>query len=149
MARPLIAVVFLSRLLAQSLTPRFEDYPATGPYRGHNAPLVLTKKDAGSRTRLREAATRKPNFAGHYVLTTWGCGAECVMGAAIDANTGHVHWLPFTICCWKADVTQPIAARLDSRLIVFTGARNEKEGDEGTHYYEFRNGEFIEIKASR
>ena len=32
-------------------------------------------------------------------------------------------------------------------LIVFSGARNEKEGDVGTHYYEFRAGKFILIKS--
>ena len=89
----------------------------------------------------------KPNFAGHYVLTAWGCGAECLMGAVIDANTGHVYWFPFTICCWSGDVDRPIDYRIHSRLLIFTGIRSEKEGDEGVHYYELKDGSFSQIRS--
>lgn len=85
----------------QTPAPRFEDYPTTGVYKGKNTPLALTRDDRTYRTRLREAAAEKPNFAGHYILAAWGCGAECVMGAVIDANTGRVSWFPHTICCWS------------------------------------------------
>jgi hypothetical protein len=132
-------------------TPQFASYPATGAYQGKNAPLVLTKKDRMFRTRLREAAVEKPNFAGHYILTEWGCGAGCVMGAVIDANSGHVYWLPHTICCWSFDVDdkfEPIDYRMDSRLIIFSGERNEKEGDDGVHFYEFNDGKFVHLKSS-
>jgi hypothetical protein len=47
------------------------------------------------------------------------------MGAVIDANTGRVYWMPHTIS-WPADVDNrfhPIAYRLNSRVIVFTGIR--------------------------
>jgi len=136
---------------AQIAAARFEAYPAIEPYRGRNAPVILSRRDQTFRTRLRSAASEKPNFAGHYILTAWGCGAECLMGAIIDANTGHVYWLPFTVCCWganAADDFQPIAFRLDSRLIVFAGQRNEKEGDGGKHYYEIVAGKLKEIRVS-
>ncbi|HXN46321.1 MAG TPA: hypothetical protein VN893_06745 [Bryobacteraceae bacterium] len=124
----------LGLLVAQKPAPRFEDYPATEAYKGKNAPVVLASPgDRKFRTMLREAAAEKPNFAGHFVLAEWGCGAGCVMGAAIDANTGKVSWLPHTICCWPVEVQEPIEFRLASRLIVFIGERNEKEGDDGTH----------------
>ena len=147
------AVVFVAIapcVLAQA-PPRFEEYPAVGAYNGKNAPLVLASKDDRAyRTQLRAAAGRRPNFAGHYVVTTWGCGSGCVMGAVIDANSGRVVWLPHTICCWPADVDdkfEPVAYRLNSRFMVFSGARNEKEGDEGTHYYEFKDGKFVYIRS--
>ncbi len=92
----------------------------------------------------------KPNFAGHYIVSTWGCGAECIMGAVIDANTGKVYWLPSTVCCWGFDVGekfQPIEFRLDSRLIVFSGERDEKEGDNGKHFYEFKDNKFVHIQS--
>jgi hypothetical protein len=72
------------------------------------------------------------------------------MGAVIDANSGKVYWLPHTICCWGAEVDdrfRPIEYRLDSRLIVFSGLRDEKEGDDGTHFYEFDNGKFIKLAS--
>lgn len=98
------------------------------------------------RTRLREAAREKPNFAGRYILTTWGCGTSCLMGAVIDAKTGRVYWLPGSICCWGYDTDEnfePIVARLDSRLLVLSGMINEEEGTNGTHFYKFENGKFI------
>src|ERR1700737_1549913 len=65
-------------------------------------------------------------------------GASCLMGAVIDAKTGKVNWWNFSICCWLGDVDdkfQPIEFRLNSKLIVFSGARNEKGGDVGAHFY--------------
>lgn len=126
--------------LGQTTIPQFKNFPAQGEYAGKNAPVVITSEDRRFRTRLKEAAQRKPNFAGHYVLTAWGCGAECLMGAVIDANTGKVHWFPHTICCWneidRDKNFTPIEFRLNSRLVVFTGLRNEQEGDQGAHFYE-------------
>jgi hypothetical protein len=73
------------------------------------------------RTRLREAAREKPNFAGHFIVTTWGCGTECVEGAIIDARTGRVFMLPFTLCCWDPvvgvdDGFKPVEFRVNSSL---------------------------------
>ncbi len=136
---------------AQSRIPRFRDYPASGTYRGKTAPLVLTRDDRMFRTRLRWAAKNlKPNFAGHYILTTWGCGTSCRAGAVIDARTGRVYWWDFSICCWwfdGGDDFQPIEVRPDSKLIVFSGARNEKDGDVGTHFYKFENGRFVHLRS--
>ena len=72
------------------------------------------------------------------------------MGAVIDAKTGRVYWWDFTVCCWPADVDEkfePIEVRLNSKLIVFSGARNEKEDDVGTHFYKFEDGRFVHIKS--
>jgi hypothetical protein len=79
-----------------------------------------------------------------------GCGAECLAGAVLDANSDEVHWFPGTICCWgdTDDKFRPIEYRVDSRLIVFSGERNEKEGDDGMHFYEFRDGKFVHINPS-
>ncbi len=134
--------------LAQTAAPRFSDYPAIGKYNGKNSVLVLRKDDMAFRTRLRSAARQPPNFAGHYIVTAWGCGAECLAGAVIDANSGGVHWFPHTICCWEADIDRPILHQLDSRLIVFIGDRNEKEGDDGSHYYEFKDGKFFHVRSA-
>jgi hypothetical protein len=49
--------------------------------------------------------------------------------------------LPFTISGWRDvhDDFEPIAFRPDSRLIVFSGQRNE-EGEMGRHYYVLERG---------
>lgn len=123
-------------------SPQFADFPA--PYTGaKQADLKLV--DAKSRryaSMLRAAARHSPNFAGHYILASWGCGASCVMAAAIDSRTGLVTWLPFTVCCWSMSIIEPLEFRPGSRLLVVHGSRDE-QGDGGeTHYYEFQNNKF-------
>ena len=149
-ALPFLVICFL-RALGQSSVPHFKDYPAGETYKGTTAALVLTKNDLAFKTRLRWAAKNlKPNFAGHYILTTWGCGAQCLMGAVIDAKTGRVYWWDFTICCWgfeTDDKFNPIEFRPDSSLIVFSGLRNEKDGDDGAHFYRFDRGRFVHIRS--
>jgi hypothetical protein len=133
---------------AQPAAPRFEEYPAAGKYNGKNAAVVLAGKDDREyRTQLRDAARKQPDFAGHYVVAQWGCGGGCVMGAAIDLNTGTVAWFPGTICCWAEtdDKFEPVRYKLTSRLIVFSGERNEKDGDDGQHYYELKDGKFVHV----
>jgi len=149
-----LLILVLSAALSghsQSRIPQFRDYPPDSKYGGKNAPVIITRKDRMYRTRLTEAAKEKPNFAGHYILTAWGCGAGCLMGAVIDANTGKVYGFPHTICCWndiqRDDKFSPIEFRINSRLVVFSGVRNEAEGDQGTHFYEFDGSNFKLIRS--
>lgn len=146
----LIFVLQTAAFAQQKQTPRFADYPVKEVYKGANAKLRLTKADRSYRTRLGYAAKEKPNFAGHYVLTAWGCGTECLMGAVIDVKTGKVYWWDFTICCWEHyndEKFEPIEFRKNSSLIVFSGLRGEKEGDRGAHFYKFANGKFVHLKT--
>lgn len=148
MTIPLFLLLLAVYPQAQSdaAVPKFEDYHLQEQYKGKTAmPIITTKDDREFRTRLRDGARGKANFAGHYVLTVWGCGAQCLMGAAIDARTGKVYWLPFTVCCWPVEVEHPLDFRLDSSLIVFTGSRNEEGG--GVYYYKFDNGQFTLLRA--
>jgi hypothetical protein len=107
-------------------TPKFDEYPAE-VYRGRNAKVRLDTPDAKNyRTRLREASRQKPNFAGHYVLVTWGCGTQCQYGAVVNVLNGRVTFLPASVCCGDED-DQPFYYRVNSRLIVFAGMLNESE----------------------
>ena len=147
---PVIACLLLGPAAAAQV-PAFSAYPAEpggsvapGPVR-----LVLHGDDVHWRTELREAAGRPANFAGHYVLALWGCGTECVMGAAVDRDTGVVVWLPATICCWfrgAKDVAEPVAFRRDSRLLVLTGKRDEAPDDDGLHLYRIAGRRFIHLR---
>ncbi len=54
---------------------------------------LKSHKDARMfRTNLRNAAKGGVNFAGHYVLTGWGCGTNCSQWAIIDARNGRVYF---------------------------------------------------------
>jgi hypothetical protein len=147
----LFFVCFSLAVFGQNKVPQFKDYPAGKIYTRKNAPVRLPTRDERMfRTRLTAASKQKPNFAGQYVLTYWGCGTECLGGAAINVKTGKVTFFDFSLCCWEHygdDKFEPIQFRIDSKLVIFTGARNEKDGDEGAHFYKFENGRFIFIKT--
>ncbi|MBP2559656.1 hypothetical protein J2857_002425 [Neorhizobium galegae] len=124
--------------------PKFAQF-AEKVYSGPHAPVKLvTRDDQAFATRLKQAAGQPVNFAGHYVLATWGCGAECLGGAVIDARSGKVAFLPYSVCCWGEG--DPFYYRKDSRLIVFSGVLNE-ESPKGAHFFELRDGVFLHLTS--
>jgi hypothetical protein len=36
----------------------------------------------------------KPDFAGYYIVITWGCGTGCILGAMVDVRDGRIYTLP-------------------------------------------------------
>ena len=133
----------------QAAPPAFANYPVVARYRGPRAAPHLRPGTVAwqFRTRIREAATQPPNFAGRYVLATWGCGTECVSYAIIDAKTGAVYFGNKTVCCWGMAVPddfEPVRGQLDSRLLVCTGLLNE-QGSNKAHYYTFANGRLAAV----
>ena len=151
-----IATAFLFLLLccyshlgvAQDGIPQFKDYPAKPVYRGKNAQLLLTRDARTFKTRLGEALKEKPNFAGHFIVTTWGCGTGCEVGAIVDARTGKVYWFPFPIGQnYEVDEDfRPVEFRLDSKLIIFSGFRVDTDEAAGERFYKFENGRFKFLK---
>jgi hypothetical protein len=110
---------------------------------------VLPKTTSADATpyisQLNSAARQPINFAGHYILATWGCGSGCVMGGAIDTVTGRVVMLPFTVSNWPLQVVEPLAFQKDSALLVIQGSRNEQGS--GIHYYQFDGSQFKLLKT--
>jgi hypothetical protein len=150
----MIAVALFAGTLnvaAQTGIRRFNDYRVNERFTGKTAPLVLSRAPRQFRTRLREAAREKPNFAGHFIVTSWGCGTECIEGAIIDAKTGRVFMLPFSLCCWSPGSVdenfKPVEYHLNSSLIILSGARNEKDGDYATRFYRFQNNRLVLLKS--
>ena len=130
---------------AASDVPKFADYPAR-LYTGKRAPLRLTASDREFRTRLTDAYTAPIDFAGKYVLALWGCGTECLAGAAIDTSTGRVRWLPIPACCFGELEGDPIINRVNSRLLVIVGQRTD--GMTKTWFYELTAGGTWKLRGS-
>ena len=123
-------------------------HPAGRVYKGRTAPVNLGshKKARTFRTRLRAAARRKPNYAGHMIVTSWGCGTACQVIALIDARTGKVSFAP------EAS-SAGVAHRLTSRLLIVnpSEAIADVYGSKPpswlkTKYYLWKGGRLVEIK---
>lgn len=153
-AAALLLISHSAAASAQTRVPKFRDYPVREVFRGRPAPVRLTPDTRLFRTRLRAAGREKANFAGHYAVTTWGCGTGCRNGAVVDLKTGRVYPLPLQLCCWpygEPPYPEPLEFRAGSRLIVLTGARGATEtedGEVGVHFYEFRGGRFRHLHTA-
>lgn len=145
MFRILLALALTFSFGLALASPRFADFPAQYTGAKKAALKLVDAKSQRYATMLRAAAKRDRNFAGHYILASWGCGASCVMAAAIDTKNGLVTWLPITVCCWSIPTTEPLEFHPDSRLLVVHGSRNEQGAGGETHYYEFQNNKFKQL----
>ncbi|MFP5390212.1 MAG: hypothetical protein ACLGI6_01515 [Gammaproteobacteria bacterium] len=128
--------------------PTFADYPVVeNKVKPATTVKLQSKQDRLFRTQLARAARQPANFAGHFVLANIGCGASCLLTAAIDRNSGRVSWLPYSICCWEEPVTEPVRYRRDSALLILEGRRNEE--DYGTWYWKLSARGFEQIPGTR
>ena len=138
--------------------PHFEDFPETEKWSGTAAKVRIdTPAKKMFRTQFRDAARQAPNFAGHYRITTWGCGTDCFEGGMVDLETGTVSVLPssmlkrgweYRMMCYSAFQPSGIESRADSRLLIIRCA-NAQGSDGGAHlctfYFVFENGSFKKI----
>jgi hypothetical protein len=134
-----VGLLFSLNVSAQArknLPPRFEDFAVVERFKGRPAPVNLRSHRQARRFRtvLRDGAKKGPNFAGHYTVTYWGCGTECIIFGITDARRGKVYIAPF-------NAGYGLDYRIDSRLLVVNPPK-ELEGRFGTedleryHYVE-------------
>ena len=91
----LLVTCLVSISAQQKRVPRFEDYAVRESYKGKVARVKLSSPAARMfRTMLRENAKKGVNFAGHYILASWGCGSGCHSFAFVDAKNGNVYFSP-------------------------------------------------------
>lgn len=129
-------------------TPTFQDYPAKN-YAGENYPLKLNPYSQKYRTLFKEMSEQKPNFAGHYVMDTVGCGGGCSFALAYNAKTGQSFVLPDTFAdCYseqKGFTPNDIFYQKDSRLVMAVGSRYGNQDVCETVYYQVDNDHFKQI----
>jgi hypothetical protein len=111
--------------------PQFADYAVHHVYKGAPAAPKITKHWRSYRTRIREGAKSRVEFAGHYTVPRWGCGAGCSDFVIVDSITGEIFngfvvaELPLT---WmeKNGERERMEFHANSRLIRFNGCPNEQ-----------------------
>jgi hypothetical protein len=145
-----ILAVFLlagDTLAQRKSLPRFEDFPVREKFIGKLAPVKLHSPRARNfRTTLKRQVQTGPNFAGHYIIATWGCGTFMCSGfAIIDARNGNVYFPPkiehVTLAYLDQEEQEPIKFRKDSRLLILTGEVTFDDGSIkiGKYFYLWQN----------
>jgi len=134
-------------------TPDFAEFPAGDRFDGKPAALkIVTPQARKYRTMLRDSVKDGVNFAGHYIVGQWGCGGGCVQFAIIDAKTGDVFFPGFYVSVVDGpeekmdEIPEPLQFKPDSKLLIVTGARNEKGG--GVYYYKWDNKQLSLISST-
>jgi hypothetical protein len=85
------------------------------------------------RPQLRDQAKSAPDFAGHYKIARWGCGAGCADWAVVDSKTGKVTFAE-TYRGWSGiqALDDALVYRKDSRLLILEGSPSENATDGNT-----------------
>jgi len=155
---PFLLLTINAGVFAQSgRLPKFSDYPAT--VEKARVKGVTFGENPSARafgTRLTYAFDRGVNFAGHYILTGWGCGTGCTNAAIIEARTGDIIW-PNQFA--NIDATygdrysdEQIEFRKNSRLLIIHGRPGsmkefKKVPPSGDHYFEWKNNRLRILKV--
>ena len=133
--------------------PKFRDYPVHQIYQGKPAAPILSKDQRWYRTVIREGAKSKVQFAGHYTVPVFGCGAGCAGFYLVDSISGKVYD-GFTVAdsfAWLAkpgnENVQRIEFQPNSRLFRVTGCPGET--DCGFYDYELVDGAGLKLIRKR
>lgn len=141
-------LIGISLAHAKNAVPQFKDYPVKSVYTGKTAQLDLSDEGARMfRTRLRDALKEKPDFAGEYVITMWGCGTSCRMYSFVNKRTGKLLSDGLGGEERQEDI---VASKANSRLLV-TEEENRDENWEvksiTTRFYILDKGKLKQIKS--
>lgn len=128
MKKLLLVLSLLSiSLITNAKKPQFTDYTVNKIYQGKSAKLLIKSDfEKDYKTRLNWALKEKPNFAGEYVITYWGCGAGCRVHSIINKRTGEVLDDGF-----GGEIGPYLEQfKLNSKLIISHGPEYDENGNE-------------------
>jgi hypothetical protein len=96
---------------------------------------------------------RKANFAGHYAIVEYGCGAECSQVVVVDMKNGMVldsqPYVTMEVDLYpKSGIPyRGLAFKLSSRLLIASGCFDwdspESRQECGTKYFELKDSRFV------
>lgn len=155
-------LIFLSTIcFAQQSkkAPNFGDFPLT-VYRGKVASLKLRShpKARMYRTMLHLSIQDGVNFAGHYIIGTWGCGSNCLTIAIIDAKTGNV-FFPSELLDFgqgfefkEGNEENPLQFKPNSNLIIAEGILGfdiDNSSKSGKYYFVWKGNHLRLVRKEK
>ncbi len=138
-----------------SAAPKFEDFPAPGPYVVATPKVDLHSHPQATRFRtiLTRAAKEGPNFAGHFRVVEWGCGTGCVQVAIVDLISGKVGFpAELNNVVFPMPIEDGLSERLgfvyrvDSTLFLVNGVVGPVELL-GAHYFQLSGGALVPLRV--
>jgi hypothetical protein len=89
------------------------------------------------RTAITEQVAEGANFAGHYVVSTWGCGTNCIGYAVVDVKTGDIiEYVPYH----PFQTITGLGFSIDQDILVFNPKTpTDKNGYQSNGYKEERS----------
>jgi hypothetical protein len=163
--RPLFVLILIASFTGSSTAkadpaqsqkrPAFSDYPVSEVYQGPPAQPILNAEQRRFRTRIRSGAKSAVEFAGHYTVPRWGCGAGCTYFVIVDSISGRVYEGSFGVeelpGSWEEKHIDNLPSRMDfqpdSRLMKVNGCPNER--DCGFYDYIMVEGEGLKLIRKR
>jgi hypothetical protein len=133
---------------SKSARPEFKNYAVEQVFTGAPAAPKLSKGQRMFRTMIREGAKAKVQFAGHYTVPAWGCGAGCVDFVIVDSISGRVYD-GFVVAMMPLEWTdkhgfkEQLGFNAKSRLMKITGCPGETNC--GFYDYEMVEGQGLKL----
>jgi hypothetical protein len=75
----------------QTPRPDFKQFAVKWVYVGPPVTPKIPQSWRGFRTMIRKGANAPTQFAGHYTVPSWGCGAGCSVFVIADSVTGTIY----------------------------------------------------------
>ena len=144
MKKLLSSLLFLP-LLAQA-APQFKDYPVE-MYDGVRHEVVLNKETSSFKTIFKKAAKYPVNFAGKYVIQSFGCGAMCESYMMIDIKTGKTSIRDDLMVNLSDPTCDNSLYFKPNSLLLVQAISSEKEGQCSVNYYVEENGKLKLIET--
>lgn len=155
----ILLLLFSYNAFAQK-TPTFKQYAVkVEKAKAKKINFASHKRAKTFRTNLSNALKEGVNFAGHYVLASWGCGTNCGDHGIIDARTGNVYFpeelegIGIGFCEIDYENIEPVAFKPDSRLLVLSGFKGGDLSSEnascGIYYFEWTGTKLKQLKFEK
>ncbi|MBK5295166.1 MAG: hypothetical protein JJE04_26265 [Acidobacteriia bacterium] len=153
--RSALLLLALASLGQSQQLPTFERFRVARVNPGKPVtPYLRSEKDPIRREKIKEGAKAGTNFAGHFTIAEWECGATCRSMALIDTRNGTVHDGPFNTLGllpgflyegkYRLEhlTATPLTYKIHSGLLIVRGCPENQEKDCASYFYEWAGTRF-------